>query len=77
MVFSFAALLAGWRYVLAVRAGGRGFGWQSVPGEIDTVADLRKLIPVLENWGYPAGDIERIFCRNWQDLLAAHLPEAA
>jgi membrane dipeptidase len=42
-----------------------GFGWQSVPDEINTIADLRKLIPLLHERGYAEPDIEAILGKNW------------
>jgi membrane dipeptidase len=42
-----------------------GFGLQSVPPEIDTIADLQKLIPLLESKGYSQEDIARIMGENW------------
>ena len=52
-----------------------GFGWQSVPGEIDTVADLQKLVPLLGDWGYTPDQIARIMGENWQRILNSFLPE--
>ena len=52
-----------------------GYGWQSVPGEIDTIADLPKLAPLLAEKGYQDDDIAAIFGRNWLDRLKRILPE--
>ena len=52
-----------------------GFGLQNVPVEIDTIADLRKLIPMLAERGYAESDIAAILGRNWARLLQLHLPE--
>jgi membrane dipeptidase len=52
-----------------------GYGWQSVPEEIDTIADLVKLAPLLAEKGYQEQDIEAIFGRNWLDRLNGVLPE--
>ncbi len=46
-----------------------GFGWQSTPDEINTIADLRKLIPLLQKKGYSDGHIEAILGGNWIDRL--------
>lgn len=54
-----------------------GFGLQSVPPEIDSVADLPKIAPLLENRGYSAEDVENILGRNWLRILRATLPEKA
>ncbi len=42
-----------------------GYGWQSVPQEINTIADLRKLIPLLQDKGYSDSHIEAILGKNW------------
>lgn len=52
-----------------------GYGWQSVPGEIDTIADLQKLAALLFEKGYQEDDIAAIFGRNWLDRLKRILPE--
>jgi membrane dipeptidase len=52
-----------------------GFGLQNVPAEIDTIADLRKLIPMLVERGYIEDDIAAILGQNWARLLQLHLPE--
>jgi membrane dipeptidase len=51
-----------------------GFGWQSVPHEIDTIADLNKLAPILAEMGYSEADIAAIFGENWQRVLQSALP---
>lgn len=53
-----------------------GYGVQSTPAEIDTIADLRKLIPLLAEKGYQQEDIEAIFGKNWLGRLNRILPEA-
>jgi len=52
-----------------------GFGLGSVPPEIDTIADLRKLIPMLAEKGYTEADISLIMGQNWARVLQQHLPE--
>lgn len=52
-----------------------GFGLGSVPPEIDTIADLRQLIPMLAEKGYTEADISLIMGRNWARVLQQHLPE--
>jgi membrane dipeptidase len=54
-----------------------GFGVQSTPLEIDTVADLQKIIPLLAFKGYQETDITKIMGRNWISYLESNLPEAA
>lgn len=46
-----------------------GFGLQSVPDGLDTIADLHALAPLLEQKGYTQTDIAQIFGINWQRLL--------
>lgn len=53
-----------------------GFGWQSVPTEINTIADLQKLVPLLEEMGYTQADIGAILGQNWIAHLRAALPES-
>lgn len=52
-----------------------GFGLQNVPPEIDTIADLRKLIPILAGRGYTEADIAAILGQNWARVLQQDLPE--
>jgi membrane dipeptidase len=52
-----------------------GFGWQSVPAEIDTVADLQKLGPLLSARGFQAADLDAIFHGNWLGVLRRSLLE--
>ena len=51
-----------------------GFGVESVPAEIDTIADLQKLAPRLAEKGYNEEDIVRIFSGNWLRILENNLP---
>jgi membrane dipeptidase len=51
-----------------------GFGLQSVPPEIDTVADLQKVGDLLGQRGYSAQDVEHILGKNWIRLLRTSLP---
>ena len=46
-----------------------GFGVEAVPHEIDTIADLPKLIPLLEEKGYNQSDIDCIMHGNWLRIL--------
>jgi membrane dipeptidase len=46
-----------------------GFGLQSVPFEVDSIADLQKLVPLLEKRGYTESDISAIMAENWLSLL--------
>jgi membrane dipeptidase len=51
-----------------------GFGLQSVPPEIDTIADLQILGPMLTVRGYSESDVENIFAKNWLTRLERELP---
>jgi membrane dipeptidase len=51
-----------------------GFGVQSVPPEIDTIADLQKVAPLLETRGYTQTDTANILGLNWLRLLKSSLP---
>jgi membrane dipeptidase len=53
-----------------------GFGVESVPREIDTIADLPKLAPKLGEKGYNEDDIHRIFSGNWLRILKNNLPHS-
>lgn len=52
-----------------------GFGLQSVPTEIDTIADLQKLVPLLLEKGYSPQDVSHILGGNWLRFLRQTLPE--
>jgi len=51
-----------------------GFGWQSVPSGIDTIADLQKLVPLLAEKGYSELDSAAILGQNWLNHLRQVLP---
>ena len=53
-----------------------GFGLQSVPNEIDNIADLHKLVPLLGAMGYEDADIAAILGQNWIRLMTESLPES-
>jgi membrane dipeptidase len=53
-----------------------GFGVQVVPAEIDTIADLQKLVPHLLDKGYSKEDIAAISGGNWLEHLKKVLPES-
>ncbi len=52
-----------------------GFGMQSAPKEVNTIADLQRLAPILSDMGYSDDDIARIFHANWKECLQRTLPE--
>ena len=51
-----------------------GFGLQSTPKEIDTIADLQKLVPLLLSRGYSEEDAAAILGGNWINQLNRSLP---
>jgi len=52
-----------------------GFGLQSAPDGIDTIADLVKLTPLLAEKGYTEDEIGAILGGNWLSLLRRTLPQ--
>jgi membrane dipeptidase len=54
-----------------------GFGLQSVPPSIDSIADLQKLAAPLAEMGYTTEDIAAILGANWLARLEKILPESA
>ncbi len=53
-----------------------GLGVQSVPVDIDTIADLRKINPILYQKGYTEADVSAILGESWLIFLQNTLPEA-
>jgi membrane dipeptidase len=51
-----------------------GFGLNSVPADIDTIADLQKLAPILEMKGYNDEEVASILGLNWLRHLRTYLP---
>ncbi len=51
-----------------------GFGSEQSPRDIDTIADLQKLEPLLAKRGYNDDDIDKIFHGNWLKFFRKHLP---
>ncbi len=52
-----------------------GFGLSAVPCEIDTIASLRKIVPILNQKGYTQNDVAAILGHNWLVHLQNTLPE--
>jgi membrane dipeptidase len=52
-----------------------GFGLQSVPPEIETVADLQNLVSLLQARGYSETDVANILGGNWIARLKRDLPK--
>jgi len=53
-----------------------GFGVESVPLGLDTIADLTRLAPLLKKKGYNQEDVARIFSGNWHRILQKNLPSS-
>jgi membrane dipeptidase len=51
-----------------------GFGVEAVPGEVDSIADLQKLGPILAAKGYKDEEVAAIFSGNWRRHLQTYLP---
>ena len=51
-----------------------GFGLQSTPFELDTIADLQKLPIMLAAIGYSSEAVAGIMGQNWQHMLEYYLP---
>jgi len=52
-----------------------GFGAESAPLEMDTVADLGRVVPALGEMGYGEEEIAAVMGNNWLRLLQETLPE--
>jgi len=52
-----------------------GFGVEHVPAEIDSIADLPKLLPMLERLGFQDEDLEGIASGNFLRMIESTLPE--
>jgi len=51
-----------------------GFGVQSIPPELDSIADLQVIASKLMERGYSESDAEKILGQNWLKFLQEHLP---
>jgi membrane dipeptidase len=51
-----------------------GFGLQSVPRELDSIADLPLLLPFLSAKGYAEPELEKIAHGNFLRVLQSALP---
>jgi membrane dipeptidase len=51
-----------------------GFGLQSAPEGLDSIADLQKLVPIMQKNGYSDDDIPAILGINWDRFLENSLP---
>ena len=46
-----------------------GFGTEQCPRDLDTIADLQKIFPMLQARGYDEEDLENIAYKNWLRFL--------
>jgi membrane dipeptidase len=46
-----------------------GFGREQSPSDLDTIADMHKIVLILEKRGYGQDDISRVMHGNWMRLL--------
>ena len=51
-----------------------GFGLQSIPPELDSIADLQVVASKLRERGYSDSDAQKILGGNWLRFLREHLP---
>jgi len=51
-----------------------GFGWQSIPHELDSIADLPLIGTKLMERGYTEADAENVLGGNWLRFLKRNLP---
>ena len=51
-----------------------GFGTEQTPHDLDSIADLQKLVGILSYRGYSATDVDRIFHGNWLRFFSRALP---
>lgn len=51
-----------------------GFGFEQTPADLNTIADLQKLVEMLEKRGYSAKDISGFMHGNWLRFFAEVLP---
>ncbi len=51
-----------------------GFGQEQSPADLDTIADLQKIVGILEDRGYASEDIANIMHGNWERLFLRVLP---
>ena len=51
-----------------------GYGTEQTPNDLDTIADLDKLIGIMQGRGYARDDIARIMHGNWIRFFRQHLP---
>jgi len=50
-----------------------GYGTEQTPRDLETIADLQKLVAILDARGYPEDDIDALFHANWLRFFRRHL----
>lgn len=53
-----------------------GFGQDSIPAGLDSIADLQSIGVALAAYGFSQSDVEAVLGRNWLRLLRKALPES-
>jgi membrane dipeptidase len=51
-----------------------GFGTEQGPLDVDTIADVRNLRPILKKRGYSEADLDGIMGANWLRFFRKNLP---
>ncbi len=51
-----------------------GYGTEQTPGDLDTIADLRKIAVILRRRGYAESDVQKVMYGNWVRFLGRALP---
>ncbi|MBT4097239.1 MAG: peptidase M19, partial [Gemmatimonadetes bacterium] len=54
-----------------------GFGTEQAPRDLNTIADLPNLIPLLHEKGFSSQDVDGILAGNWLRLLREHWRDPA
>jgi membrane dipeptidase len=51
-----------------------GYGTEQTPRDLDTIADLQKVGPLLADRGFSDEDVKRVMHGNWFEFFRKHLP---
>jgi len=51
-----------------------GYGTEQTPHDLDTIADLQKVGPLLADRGFSDEDVKRVMHGNWFEFFRKHLP---
>ncbi|OWK36690.1 dipeptidase [Fimbriiglobus ruber] len=51
-----------------------GYGYDQTPADLNTIADLQKLVDILLKRGYPTRDVEAVMHGNWARFFSEVLP---